>query len=120
MRSEKEIEKLRKDWDVAKAELEAAQLEAAAAKEEWQAKQNERVQKEREARTKVDYARAMQQDALGQMAAIQKEKREVEIKLAELLSSAWRWRRPGCLAEGPGKRLLFDSRAGRLDGGRRS
>ena len=55
-----------------------------AAKEEWEAKKNERIQKEREAKTKVDYARAMQQDALGQVATIRKEMRDLEIKLAEL------------------------------------
>ena len=79
-----EIEKLKKDWDVAKSELESVKLKAAAAMEEWQAKQDERVQKEREAKTKVDYARAMQQDALGQVATIQKELRDLEIKLSEL------------------------------------
>ena len=84
VRSEKDIEKLQKDLDVAKAELESVQLEVDAAKEEWNAKKSERIQKEREALTKVDYARAMQQDALGQGAAVRKEKRDVEIKLAEL------------------------------------
>jgi multidrug resistance efflux pump len=84
VRSEKEIEQLREDWDVAQSELEAAKLDVAAAMEEWEAKKSERVQKEREAQTKVDYARAMQQDALGQVATVQKEKREVEIKLSEL------------------------------------
>lgn len=84
IRSEKEIEQLRKDWDVALAELEAARLEVNAAGEERNAKQNERVQKEREAQTKVDYARAMQQDALGLAATTQKEKRGIEVKLSEL------------------------------------
>ena len=84
IQSPKEVEKYRKDLDVATAELEAIGLEVAAAKEEWQAKQNELVQKEREAQTKVDYARAMQQDALGQVATIQKDQRDVRVKLAEL------------------------------------
>lgn len=79
-----EIEKFKKDWDVAKAELESLKLKIEAAKEEWSAKKNERIQKQREAEVKVDYARAMEQDALGQMATIQKEKRDLEIKLAEL------------------------------------
>lgn len=84
VQSEKEVEKLRKDWDVALAELESAKREVTAALEEWNAKKSERIQKEREAQTKVDYARAMKQDALGQAATIQKDRREVEIKLAEL------------------------------------
>ncbi|REJ68242.1 MAG: HlyD family efflux transporter periplasmic adaptor subunit [Planctomycetota bacterium] len=84
VRSAKEVEKLRKDLDVAEAELQAARLDMAAAEDEWEAKQNERIQKEQEAQTKVDYARAMQQDALGQVATIQKERRAVEIKLSEL------------------------------------
>lgn len=79
-----EIEKLKKDWDVTLAELESLSHKIEAAKQEWEAKQQERIQKEREAKTKVDYARAMQQDALGQVATSQKEMRDLEIKLAEL------------------------------------
>jgi multidrug resistance efflux pump len=84
VRSETEIEKYRKDWDVAKAELESVLLDVEEAREQWEAKRSERIQKEREAQTKVDYAKAMQQDALGQAATVQKEKREVEVKLSEL------------------------------------
>jgi len=84
LKPEKEIEKLRKDLDVALADLESAQLEAIAAQDDWEAKKDERTQKEREAQAKVDYARAMQQDALGQVATAQKEKRDAEIKRAEL------------------------------------
>ncbi len=84
VQSEKEVEKLRKDLDVASAELESVKLDVEAAKEEWEAKQNERIQKEREAKTKVDYARGMQQTALGQVAAFTKEKRDVEVKLSAL------------------------------------
>lgn len=79
-----EIEKFKKDWDVAKSDLEALKLKINAAEDEWQAKKNERIQKEREAKVKVDYARAMQQDALGQIATVQKEKRDIDIKLSEL------------------------------------
>ena len=82
--AEKEIEKLQKDWQVTVAELESAQLDVTAALGEWEAKKNERLQKEREASAKVDYARAMQQDALGMAATIQKETRDLEIKLAEM------------------------------------
>ena len=84
IKAQVEVEKFKKDWDVAKSDLESLKMKITAAMDEWQAKQNERIQKEREAKTKVDYARAMQQDALGQMATIQKEKRDLEIKLAEL------------------------------------
>jgi len=79
-----EIEKFKKDWDVAQSELESLKLKIEAAKEEWSAKKNERIQKQREAEVKVDYARAMEQDALGQLATAQKEKRDLEIKLSEL------------------------------------
>ena len=84
IKAEVEIEKFKKDWDVALADLEALRLKITAAREEWEAKKFERVQKEREANTKVDYARAMQQDALGQFATTQKEMRDLEIKLSEL------------------------------------
>jgi biotin carboxyl carrier protein len=83
-RAEREVEVLLKDWEVAKSELKSLQLDVAAAEKAWEAKKSERIQKEREAQTKVDYARAMQQDALGQAAGAQKDIRDVEIKLAEL------------------------------------
>lgn len=79
-----EIEKLVKDWDVAKADLAAQNEKIEAAEREWEAKRNERVQKEREAKTKVDYSRAMAEDARGQAASIAKEMQELEIKLGEL------------------------------------
>lgn len=79
-----EIEKFKKDWDVAKSDLESLKLKIDAAMEQWNAKKSERIQKEREAKTKVDYARAMEQDAFGQMATVQKEMRDLEIKLSEL------------------------------------
>ena len=84
IKAEVEIEKFKKDWDVAKSELESLKLKIDSAMQEWQAKQQELTQKSREAKTKVDYARAMQQDALGQQATSQKELRDMEIKLAEL------------------------------------
>lgn len=84
IRSERELESLQKDADVAKAEWDAAQQEATAAEEELQSKQHEVEQKRHEAQTKVDYARAMREDAIGQAATIQKELRDIEIKLGEL------------------------------------
>jgi multidrug resistance efflux pump len=79
-----EIEKLVKDWDVAKADMAAQAEKIEAAAREWEAKKNERIQKEREAKTKVDYSRAMAEDARGQVASIEKEIQELEIKLGEL------------------------------------
>ncbi|MCA9269403.1 MAG: HlyD family efflux transporter periplasmic adaptor subunit [Planctomycetales bacterium] len=84
IQSEKEIEKLRKDWNVARSELDSVMQEVAAAANETTAKRNELEQKRSEAQAKVDYARAMQQDAMGQMATIRKEMRDQEIYLAEL------------------------------------
>jgi multidrug resistance efflux pump len=69
---------------VAKAELESVQREVVAAEKELQAKKHELEQKRREAQTKVDYARAMREDAAGQMATTNKEMRDVEIKLGTM------------------------------------
>ena len=124
IKAQVEVEKFKKDWDVAKSDLESLKMKITAAMDEWQAKQNERIQKEREAKTKVDYARAMQQDALGQIATIQKEKRDLEIKLAELdrmkiYRSARRYRlshaglRAGADVEGRGCTLHHRSRHNR-------
>lgn len=84
IKSQKEIESLKKDWDVAVAELESARSDVTTAERELAAKQNELEQKRSEGQTKIDYARAMQHDALGQAATIRKEVRDVEIYLAEL------------------------------------
>lgn len=84
LQSEKELEKLKKDLDVAEADLESVKLDVEAALGELEAKKSERVQKEREAQTKIDYAKAMQQEALGQAATVNKERRDVNIKLSEL------------------------------------
>ena len=48
------------------------------------AKEHELEQKRSEAQTKIDYAKAMEQDALGLQATVQKEMRDMEIKLSEL------------------------------------
>jgi multidrug resistance efflux pump len=84
IKSAVEVEKLKKDWDVARAELDSAEQEVIAAEKELAAKGQELEQKRREAQTKVDYALAMREDALGQAASAQKELRDVEIKLGEL------------------------------------
>jgi multidrug resistance efflux pump len=84
IKSQKEIESLKKDWDVSAAELESARRDVTTAERELAAKRNELEQKRSEGQTKIDYARAMQHDALGQAATIRKEVRDVEIYLAEL------------------------------------
>lgn len=84
VQSTRELEKYKKEYDVAIAELESLKLDVKASEEELNAKRQERIQREREAQTRVDYAKAMQQDALGQYATVQKELRDVEIKLSEL------------------------------------
>ncbi len=81
--AEKELEKLKKDLDVAVAELASAEFEVTSAHKEVDAKKHELEQKRSEAETKIDYARAMEQDALGMQASVQKEMREMEIKLSE-------------------------------------
>ncbi len=80
----KEIEKLKKEWDVAKSDLESVHQDVESLENELSAKENELEEKRRIAQTKIDYARAMQQDAIGSAATIRKEKREIEVKLAEL------------------------------------
>ena len=84
IKSAVEIEMLKKDWDVARAELDSAEREVIAAEKELAAKGQELEQKRREAQTKVDYALAMREDALGQAATAQKEIRDLEIKLGEM------------------------------------
>ena len=84
IKSRKEVEKMKKDWDVAKAEAESALQEVATAEKELQAKMQEREEKLKTAQTKVDYARAMKEDALGLQATVQKDIRMLKIKQAEM------------------------------------
>lgn len=80
----KEVEKLRKEWDVALADIDSLKEEIESLKLEVKAKQAELEEKKRIAQTKIDYAVAMQQKALGSVAKIRKEQREVQAKLGEL------------------------------------
>jgi multidrug resistance efflux pump len=80
----KEIEKLKKEWDVAKSELESVQQDVASLQKELAAKQDELSEKRLVAQTKIDYARAMQEDAKGKAATVRKEIRELEVKLSEM------------------------------------
>ena len=84
LKPEKEVEKLQKDWDVAKADLESVKLDVVSLEQVLKAKKAELEEKRKVAQTKIDYARAMQQDALGSAATIRKDIRDVEIKLEEL------------------------------------
>jgi multidrug resistance efflux pump len=82
--SEKELEKVKKDWDVALSDLASAEHEVISAEKEVEAKKHELDQKRSEGQTKIDYSRAMEQDAIGLEATVQKELREIAIKQSEL------------------------------------
>lgn len=84
IKSRKEIEKMKKDWEVARAELESKQRDVTTAEKELAAKRKEREEKLKTAQTKVDYARAMREDALGAKATAQKEIRTVSMKQSEM------------------------------------
>jgi len=80
----REIELLKREWDVAVADIESIKQDVAGLKNELTAKQKELEEKRHVAQTKIDYARAMQQDAIGSAATIRKEIRDVEMKLQEM------------------------------------
>ena len=63
--STKDVEKRKKDWDVAKADIQSLLEEIESLKLEVKAKEAELEEKTRIAQTKIDYAVAMEQDALG-------------------------------------------------------
>jgi multidrug resistance efflux pump len=84
VKAAKEVEMLKEDWDVAISDLSSAELEVLEAENQYDAKVDERQQKLREAEAKVDYARAMEQEAIGQVATKQKDIRALEIKQDEL------------------------------------
>ena len=81
---EKEVEKLKKEWDVAQAELQSIYEDVESLKKELSAKKNELEEKRRLAQTKIDYAVALKQGATSSAWKIQKEKRDIELKLEEL------------------------------------
>ncbi len=80
----KEVEKLKKEWDVATAELESVQRDVTALEKEVLAKENKLEEQKRVAQTKIDYAKAMEQQALGEIATVRKERGDLNIKLQEL------------------------------------
>lgn len=83
--TKQELEKTQRARDIATAELESAKLELAEALNEWKVKKEERVQKEREAESRINYAQALRQDAVNQAATLRNEIRAIEVKLTELL-----------------------------------
>lgn len=82
--AEKELEKLKKDLDVASAELASSRQDVLAADQEYRAKISEREEKLRSAQTRIEETRAYVQKALGEQATVQKEIRELEVKQDEL------------------------------------
>lgn len=82
--ADKELEYRRVDRDFAKAEYESVLREIEQAKAELKGKEAELEQKQNEAQAKVDSAKADQQAALGEMATIDKEMRDLQIKQSEL------------------------------------
>ena len=80
----KEIEKLKKEWDVTRADFDSIGEDVASLKNELKAKQEELEEKRRVAQTKIDYARAMVQDALGIGADVRTKIADVEMKLGQM------------------------------------
>ena len=84
IKPEKEVEKLKKEWDVAEADLSSIYEDIKSLENEVAAKESELEEKRRISQTKIDSSRALQQDAVGSAATIRKEMRDIEIKLNEL------------------------------------
>ncbi len=83
-RAEREVEELKRNVDVAEADLHAALEEVASAEFEVKSKEQELEQKRREFQTKVDMARAYQQEQVSEAASVRKDIADLEIKLQEL------------------------------------
>ena len=81
LKPQKEVEKLKKEWDVKQANLASVKRDVTSLQNEVRAKQNEQEEKRRVAQTKIDYARTMQQTANGEMAQVNKEISDLQIKL---------------------------------------
>ena len=80
----KEVEKLRKEWDVAKSESQSVLQDVMSLEKELSAKRDELEEKKRVAQTKIDYARALEQDSLGAAATVRKDIADVQMKLEEM------------------------------------
>ena len=79
----REIEKLRKEWDVAKSDVRSVRQDIVSLEKELASKGDGLEEKRRIAQTKIDYARALYQDALGGAATIRKELGDIDMKLGE-------------------------------------
>ena len=84
IKAAREVEILQKERDVAQSRLDSLNEEIASLDREWAAQQDLLEENRNVAQTKIDYARAMQQDALGNAASIRKDIKDLEIKQAPL------------------------------------
>ena len=84
LKPQKEVEKLKKEWDVAIADFESVQRDVSSLENEVVAKQQELQEKQSVGQTKIDYAIAMQQSALGEIATARKDIGDLSIKQQEL------------------------------------
>lgn len=82
--SRKELEKLEKDFEVAKSELKSALDKVESAKQKVESKKFEREEKLSSAQTRVEEAKAKKQEALGEQQNTQKEISEISVKIGEL------------------------------------
>lgn len=101
LRAPKEIEKLQKDLDVAKSELQSVLQEVVAQERELDAKIDGVSEKRELAKTKVDSERAKKEDALGSGATIRKEMGDLELKLSEFKRREIRASRDGTIYRMP-------------------
>ena len=84
LKPQKEVEKLKKEWDVAIADFQSVQRDVSSLENEVVAKQQELQEKQSVGQTKIDYAIAMQQSALGEIATARKDIGDLSIKRQEL------------------------------------
>ena len=80
----KEIEKLKKEWDITIADFDSIGQDIVALESEVKAKQDQLEEKRRVAQTKIESARAMQQDALGSGSEVRTKIAEIEMKLGQM------------------------------------
>jgi multidrug resistance efflux pump len=95
--AEREVEILQRDYDVAKAELDSLLADVQAAEHEVSARREELNQRRSEFQTRVDSARASEQGAYSELASVQKDIRELTIKLDELQQLTIRAPRDGTI-----------------------
>ncbi|MFT7630758.1 MAG: multidrug resistance efflux pump [Mariniblastus sp.] len=84
IKAAKEIEKFKKELDVSEAEFESGLQDVLGLKNELKAKQEELEEKRSLASTKIESARAMQQDALSSASSIRKDIVDLEMKQKEI------------------------------------